>query len=226
MRISILITTISYLQVLSPNLHGQQNRMLIQQLADKQIVRENFNKDGILLDKQVFLISQLRQVGNLYKIEVVTTLYNGADQFKKKYSTTYTCNPEESDILINVFPFSDPSDRRIRVVAKSTEFQDLYDLQNASLKDVRLKMQVKSGVLSFFGSKSLVTIKDRVKEIGQDEVTVSGNFNIEAFLLGIRLKSINYSIKEFFTTDLVLKRQEFTEDNGAYFTMRYYSAKL
>jgi hypothetical protein len=223
---SILITTISYLQVLSLNLHGQQNRILIHQLADKQIVRENFNKDGILLDKQVFLISQLRQVGIFYKIEVVTTLFNEADQFKKNYSTTYTCNTEESDMLIHVFPFSDSSDKRIKVIAKSTEFRDLYDLQNASLKDLRLKMQVKSSVLSFFGSKSLLIIKGRVKEIGESEVTVSSNFIIEKFLLGIRFKRVNYSINEFFTTDLVLKRQEFIEDNGAYFTMRHYSTKL
>jgi len=226
MRTSVLITTISCLQVFSLNLNGQQNSMLIQHLARKQIVRENFNKKGVLLDKQVFIISELKQEGGLYQIEVITTLYDQAGQFKKKYKSTYSCNPEESDILINAFPFTDPRDKRIRVVAKSTGFQQLYDLQSSFLKDIRLMMQVKSGVLSFFGTKSVLTIKDRIKKIEIDGVSVRSNSTIEAFLLGIRLKKVNYSINEFFTRDLVLKRQEFTEDNGAYFTMRYYSVKL
>ncbi|WP_255399479.1 hypothetical protein [Roseivirga sp. 4D4] len=41
-----------------------------------------------------------------------------------------------------------------------------------------------------------------------------------------RVRELIISSAELFANEIVLKRQEFTQDNGAYFTMRYYSAKL
>ena len=39
-----------------------------------------------------------------------------------------------------------------------------------------------------------------------------------------RIKTINYVVEEYMTTDFVLQRQQFTEDDGAYFSMSYDSA--
>jgi hypothetical protein len=40
-------------------------------------------------------------------------------------------------------------------------------------------------------------------------------------MMGIRIKTINYVVEEYLTNDFVLQRQQFTEDDGAWFTMKY-----
>jgi hypothetical protein len=94
--------------------------------------------------------------------------------------------------------------------------------KGVALIDIQLKMSVESGMLSFFGSKSLVTIKNRKKEVEDQSIKISSEAVIEAYIMGIRIKTIIYVVEEYLTENFVLQRQKFTEDNGAYFTMKYY----
>jgi hypothetical protein len=205
--------------------HGQEKEMLIEQIAGKKIERENFDKNGQLLGKQKFIIGELSQAGETYKVEVVTELYNEKGQLNEKYTTTFQCNPKELDVLLNVFPFSDPDDEQIKVEVISEDFKQLYDLQsNEELKDIHLKMSIESGLLSFFGSKSLVTIKNRNRKTENGKINISSNAVVEAYIMGIKIKTINYTVEEYLTESYVLLRQKFTEDDGAYFTMGYNGA--
>tara|TARA_R110001592_G_scaffold64751_9_gene198916 strand:+ start:3050 stop:3676 length:627 start_codon:yes stop_codon:yes gene_type:complete len=202
--------------------YGQGKEMLIEQIAGKKIVRENFNKNGDLQGKQLFIIGELIQEGETYKVEVVTELYDANGELDEKYTTSYKCNPNQFNVLLNVFPFADPQDKKIKVDVTSEDFKQLYDLQSGSeLKDIHLKMSVESGVLSFFGSKSLVTIKNREKEVVNESVKISSEAVIRVFLLGLRIKTITYSVQESMTEKFVLQHQKFIEEDGAYFTMNY-----
>ncbi|WP_339881012.1 hypothetical protein [uncultured Algoriphagus sp.] len=221
---NILFLLITFLQLVPFISHGQGKEMLIEQIAGKKIERENFDKNGQLLGKQLFIIGELSQAGEMYKVEVVTELYNEKGQLNEKYSTTFQCNPKEFDVLLNVFPFSDPDDEKIKVEVISRDFKQLYDLQSSkskSLKDIELKMSIESGVLSFFGSKSLVTIKNRNRKTENGKVNITSTAVIEAYIMGIKIKTINYTVEEYLTESYVLLRQKFTEDDGAYFTMSY-----
>jgi len=83
-------------------------------------------------------------------------------------------------------------------------------------------LSVESGVLNFLGSKNLVTIKDRKQErMESGEVRVFSNARIEAYLLGLKIKTISYSVEEYLTGNSTLKQQIFKEKNGSYFTMNY-----
>ena len=222
---NILFLLISFLQLVPFISHGQGKEMLIEQIAGKKIERENFDKNGQLLGKQLFIIGELSQAGETYKVDVVTELYNEKGQLNEKYSTTFQCNPKEFDVLLNVFPFSDPDDEKIKVEVISRDFKQLYDLQSSSkLKDIHLKMSVESGVLSFFGSKSLVTIKNRNRKTENGKVNITSTAVIEAYIMGIKIKTINYTVEEYLTEGYVLLSQKFTEDDGAYFTMSYNDA--
>jgi hypothetical protein len=217
-----LLVIITCLHLLPAMVHGQEKEMYIEQIAGKKIVRKNFDKNGNLQGKQLFLIGELQREGEIYKVDVATELYNSNGKLNKKYTTKYECNPKEFDVLLNVFPFSDSDDENIKVEVTSMDFKQLYDLQNNNeLKDIHLKMSVESGVLSFFGSKSLVTIKKRNKKTENGMITISSKAVIEAYMLGFKIKTINYSIVEYLTKDFILKSQKFTEDDGAYFTMKY-----
>jgi len=197
--------------------------MFIEQIANKRIVREKFDQNGGLLGKQVFFTGELEQEGKNYLIKVITELYDASSQLTEKYTTTYQCKRNEFEVLLNVFPFTDPNDEKIRVDVTSEDFQRLYELgKGVALIDIQLKMSVESGMLSFFGSKSLVTIKNRKKEVEDQSIKISSEAVIEAYIMGIRIKTIIYVVEEYLTENFVLQRQKFTEDNGAYFTMKYY----
>lgn len=219
---SALLTLIACLQIVPAILYGQEKEMFIEQIAQKRIVRENYDQNGDLQGKQIFLTGELEQQGKTYRIKVITELYDESGRLTEKYTTTYQCNPNEFDVLLNVFPFTDPDDEKIKVDVTSEDFQQLYQLgKGEELKEIHLKMSVESGVLSFFGSKSLVTIKNRKKEVVDQSVKISSEAVIEAYMMGIRIKTINYVVEEYLTNDFVLQRQQFTEDDGAWFTMKY-----
>ncbi len=221
MRSAFLII-ITCFQLVPGILHGQGKEMLIEQIAGKKIVRKNFDKNGDIQGKQIFIIGELKQKGDTYKLDVVTELYDEDGQLDEKYTTTYQCNPDEFDVLLNVFPFADPEDEKVKVDVTSEDFNQLYNLQNGGeLKDIHLKMTIESGVLGFFGSKSLVTLKNRKKKVVNQSVKINSKVVIDAYMMGFKIKTINYSVEEYLTEKFVLQRQKFTEDDGAYFTMEY-----
>lgn len=217
-----LFTILILITLIRTTVYGQGKEMFIEQIAGKKIVRENFDKNGDLQGKQIFLIGKLIQDAGIYKVNVVTELYNKSGELDEKYSTTYKCSPKDFDVLLNVFPFTDPSDEKIKVDVTSEDFQQLYELDKGEeLKDIHLKMSIESGVLSFFGSKTQVTIKNRTRKTENAKITISSKAVVEAYMMGIKIKTINYSVEENLTKDLVLQYQKFTEENGAYFTMKY-----
>lgn len=219
---SALFTILILITLIRTTVYGQGKEMFIEQIAGKKIVRENFDKNGNLQGKQLFIIGELQREGETYKVDVVTELYNKSGELDEKYSTTYKCSPKDFDVLLNVFPFTDPSDEKIKVDVTSEDFQQLYELDKGEeLKDIHLKMSIESGVLSFFGSKTQVTIKNRTRKTENGKITISSKAVVEAYMMGIKIKTINYSVEENLTKDLVLQYQKFSGDDGAYFTMQY-----
>ncbi|SMG22942.1 hypothetical protein SAMN05661096_01318 [Marivirga sericea] len=219
---SALLTIIACLQIVPAILYGQEKEMFIEQIAQKRIVRENFDQNGDLQSKQIFLTGELEQEGKTYRIKVIIELYDESGRLTEKYTTTYQCNPNEFDVLLNVFPFADPRDAKITVDVTSKDFKQLYDLQRSpELRDIHLKMSIESGILSFFGSKSLITIKDRDKRTENGNLVIRSKAVIEAYMMGLKIKTINYSVEEYLTENFVLQRQKFIQDDGTYFTMEY-----
>jgi hypothetical protein len=219
---SALLTLIACLQLAPAILYGQEKEMFIEQIAKKRIVRENYDQNGDLQSKQIFLTGELEQEGKTYRIKVITELYDESGRLTEKYTTTYQCNPNEFDVLLNVFPFADPRDAKITVDVTSKDFKQLYDLQRSpELRDIHLKMSIESGILSFFGSKSLITIKDRDKRTENGNLVIRSKAVIEAYMMGLKIKTINYSVEEYLTENFVLQRQKFIQDDGTYFTMEY-----
>lgn len=219
---STLFIILALLQFSPSFMYGQEKEMFIEQIAGKKIVRENFNDNGEQQGKQVFSIGELKQQSNIYEVDVIVEVYDSKNKLEKKYTTTYKCNPNEFDVLVNVFPFADPSDAKIKVEVTSKDFQKMYDLNGSEkLRDIHLKMSVESGILNFFGSKNLVIIKERKKELINTSVRIRSKAVIEAYLMGIRIKTISYTVEEYLTENFVLQRQKFTQDDEAYFSMTY-----
>jgi len=142
----------------STNLKAQ-NEMLIGQLSDRVVIRENFDKNGTFLNKQTFEAGETIKKNGYYEIKVVTELFDKYKKTTDKYSTTYRCKPDEASIMVMAFPFSKPKSKETEINTTSKNFKELYNLEN--LEDIELEMSFDSGLLNFFGSKSTIKIYDR-----------------------------------------------------------------
>jgi hypothetical protein len=193
--------------------------MLIGQLSDRLVVRENFDKNGDFLNKQTFKAGKLKEANGYYEIEVVTELFDENGASTDKYTTTYRCKPDESSIMVMAFPFSKPKSKETEINTVSKNFKELYDLAN--LENVELEMSFDSGLLNFFGSNSKIKIYDRVLESNGNGKTIKSRINIKAYAIGIRIKQLDYVASEKLTSKNLLSFQKFTEKDGSYFTMTY-----
>lgn len=194
-----------------------QTIMLINQIEGRAITRNNFNEKGIFLNKQTFKAEKLTSKDGYYEVKVVTELFDKNKKSTDKYTTIYRCKPSEASIVVMAFPFSKPRSKETEVRTNSKNFKDLYDLQN--LKNIELEMTFASGLLNFFGSKSIIKIFDR--KLGNDRMTIQSKINITAYTLGLLIKQLNYTVKEKLNKNGLLTFQQFTEADGSYFIMNY-----
>ena len=194
-----------------------QTEMLIGQISGRVVIRENFDKEGDFLNKQTFEAGETIKENGYYEIKVVTELFDKNKQSTDKYTTTYRCEPDDANVMIMVFPFSKPKSKETEINTISENFKKLYDLQN--LKDIKLEMSFDSGLLNFFGSKSIIKIYDRKLEDGKN--TIKSKINIKAYAWGIRIKQFNYTVIEKLNEKGLLTFQKFSEADNSYFTINY-----
>ena len=194
-----------------------QTEMLIGQISGRFVVRENFDKEGAFLNKQTFEAEETINKNGYYEIEVVTELFDKDKKSTDKYTTTYRCKPDEASVMIMAFPFSNPKSKETEINSTSKKFKELYDLEN--LEDIELEMSFDSGLLNFFGSRSMIKIYDRKLESYKNNI--KSKINIKVYAWGIRIKQLNYIVNEKLNRKGLLTSQKFTEADGSYFTMNY-----
>lgn len=193
--------------------------MLIGQISGRAIERENFDTKSRFLSKQTFEASETFNKNGYYEIYVVTELFDQDKKSTDKYTTTYRCKPNEATLLVMVFPFSDPKSKETEINTRTKNFKELYDLEN--LKDIELEMSFESGLLNFFGSKSIIKIIERELKVSENYYKIKSKINIKAYALGIRIKQLNYTVTEQLNQNGLLSLQKFTEEDGSYFTITY-----
>lgn len=194
-----------------------QQEMLIEQLSERLVIRENYDEKGAYLNKQTFTIGKLNKRNGYFEIEVLTEFFDENIKSTDKYTTTYRCKPEESTIMVMAFPFSNPKSKEIEINTNSKNFKKLYDLDN--LNDVELEMSFDSGLLNFFGSKSIIKIYNRT--LDGNKTNIKSKVKIKAYALGFPIKQLNYTLSEVLNTKGLLTFQKFTEEDNSYFTITF-----
>ena len=194
-----------------------QTEMLIGQISGRVVVRENFDEDGDFLNKQTFEAGETIKKNEYYEIKVVTELFDEDKKSTDKYTTTYRCRPNEASVMVMAFPFSNPKSKETEINTTSEKFKELYDLNN--LEDIVLEMTFDSGLLNFFGSKSVIKIYNRTLEGNKNNI--NSKINIKTYAWGIRIKQFNYTVNEKINGNGLLTFQKFTEEDNSYFTMTY-----
>ena len=215
----ILFFTLLLIPFVSMN--AQDKAMLIEQIEGKKITRESFDKKGKLTGKQIFTAGKMTQRDGAFFIEIKTELYNEAQKLETTYTTSYECRPEDADVLLSVFAIN-PKKRKVRVSVKSGDFKKLYALGASDMvRNMSLTMYVESGILNFLGSKNNVDITNRSLTKENNSLKITEKISIKAYLMGIRVKTINYDVTEYLTLSGLLQKQVFRQTNGDYFTVSY-----
>ncbi|WP_431128281.1 hypothetical protein [Flagellimonas flava] len=200
----------------SISLSGQTD-MLIGQISGRTVARENFDEDGVFLNKQTFEAGKIIKRDGYYQIQVITELFDDEGKSTEKYTTTYRCKPAEAIVMVMAFPFAKPKSKETEINTASANFKELYNLEN--LEDIELEMTFDSGLLDFFGSKSKIRIYER--KLDRNKESIISKINIKAYTLGIRIKQLNYNVVEKLSDNGLLTFQKFTEQDKSYFTMTY-----
>ncbi len=221
MKIYKIIIYLSFLLIAMVGAFAQGNKMFIEQIEGKTISLENFNSSGKLGSKQEYVAGKITQSGNTLRISIQANFYDETNKLTSSYTTTYRCQPEESNVLLSVFTIN-PRKQKIKISVTSGDFKNMYGLGPGEFpKTISLKMNIESGFLNFLGSKNYVTIDDRSKSQNNNQIIITSNMTIKAYLLGIRIKKIKYKVTEYLTTQGILQKQIFKENDGSYFTMNY-----
>lgn len=200
-----------------------QNNMLIRKLSGKEIQRLSYDKKGNLESKQVFLISKLDSSREALSVKMKVQVFNKKGKLANRYSSTYTCRPDKSDILLSVIPLSANKNTKYVVEANTNNFESLYNFSDkfTQLKDITIDVNVKSGVLGFLGSKSKITISNRKLIRKKQNYTIHSDLTVDAFFLGIIIKSVQYHVVENLSNDKSLLDQKFMNADGSYFKINY-----
>jgi len=200
-----------------------QDDMLIEQIAGRDIVRTSYNEASDQISKQKFNISNLDTVKEYLSVKIKVLLFDEKEKLTDSYTTVYVCKPDESNVLVTVFPFTLKNDAEYVIEASSPGFKELYDFpDNAKkLNDLSLEMSVKSGLLGFFGSKNRISINNRNLEMKTGNYILTSDLMLDAYLWGIRVKSIQYQVIERLDSKKSLISQKFKNEDGSYFLINY-----
>ncbi len=200
-----------------------QENMLIKKIAGKEIVRTGYDESGELISKQKFSISNLDTKDGYLSAKISVLLFDEKDILTGSYTTVYVCKPDESDILVTVFSLASQNNAEYVIETSSTDFKGLYNFPEniKKLNDVDFEMSVKSGLLSFFGSKNRVSIKKRTLEMENADYILKSDLTVEAYLWGIRVKTISYVVIEKLDSEKSFISQVFRNDDGSYFSINY-----
>lgn len=215
-------TNIFILSIFIGNLAWGQD-MLIEQIAGKEVVREAFNADKKLISKQVFKVGKLQTKGSKLAVELQVSLLNENGKLVEKYFTQYTCEPGKSDVLLTVFPFARKGDAKYVIETSSPGFKNLYGFEpgEKTLADLSMEMSIKSGLLGFFGSKNRVNLSKRMVNKTAGGFDLQSQLTVEAYLWGLKVKTIRYILTEKLDNNRTLLSQKFTAKDNSYFLMKY-----
>src|SRR5690625_8030918 len=86
------------------------------------------------------------------------------------------------------------------------------------IHSMSLTMYVETGILNFFGSKNDVDVANRVLIDENENLKITQNLSIKAYMMSIRIKTIKFDVTEYLTLSELLQKQVFKEENGEYYT--------
>ncbi|SHG37079.1 hypothetical protein SAMN05443144_12621 [Fodinibius roseus] len=230
MRLNIFSLSIILLAVLLPAhlLHAQQSEeMLLFEIDDNEYKKCNYNKEGELESFQKLLVGSIEENDETYRLPVELYSYNAEGELQDSTKTLYTCRPDEQQVLLNVFPFTDygkGSEIKVNLLDTKT-FYPVSPEPGWEMKPIEFALNIDKGLVGFLGGKSKITIFDR-RVVSNDtlqagQYQINSEVDIGVYVLGIKMKGFGYRVFEIIERNRGIIWQKFTsKDDGSYFVIR------
>lgn len=230
MRIINLFLSIVVLAVLLPThlLHAQQSEeMLLFEIDGNEYKKCNYSKEGELESYQKLIVGSIQENTNTYRLPVELYSYSADGELQDSTITLYTCRPDEQQVLLYVFPFTDygkGSEIKVNLLDTKT-FYPVSPEPGWEMRPIEFALNIDKGLVGFLGGKSKITIKDR-KVVSNDtlqsgQYQINSEVDIGVYVLGIKMKKFGYRVIEIIERNRGIIWQKFTsKDDGSYFVIR------
>src|SRR5699024_5353020 len=139
----------------------------------------------------------------------------------------YTCRPDEQQVLLNVFPFTDyGKGSEIKVNLLDTNaFYPTDPEPGWEMEPIEFQMDIDKGLVGFLGGKSKVTMSGRQVILNDtlrtEQYQINSTVDIGVYVWGIKVKGFDYRVIEIIDKDRGIIWQKFkSKDDGSYFVIR------
>lgn len=230
MRIITFFLSIIFLAGLisAHTLHAQQSgEMLLFEIDGNRYEKRDYTSEGELQSFQKFMIGSIEKQPEIYRLPVDLYSYNAEGELQDSTKTIYSCRPEEQQVLINVFPFTDygkGSEIKVKLLDMNT-FYPADPEPGWEMKPLEFEMNIEKGLAGFLGGKSKINIYDRrvvsndTLQAGQYEI--NSNVDMSVYVLGVKVKGLSFQVTEIIDDDKGIIWQKFTrKDDDSYFVIR------
>jgi hypothetical protein len=205
---------------------AQNSQMLLFEIDGNRYEKRNFNKQGELQSFQKLLVGSIEENDDTYRLPVELYSYNAKGVLQDSTKTIYTCKPDEQQVLLNIFPFTDygkGSVIKINLLDTKT-FYPVAPEPGWEMESIEFALKIDKGLVGFLGGKSKIKMYDRhvvsndTLQSGQYEI--NSNVDLGVYVLGIKVKGFGYKVLEIVDKDRGIIQQKFTSEDGSYFVIR------
>ncbi len=223
--ISKIIFTLMLLFAVQSLTAQQEEQMLIFQIDGNNYIKKNYDKNKKQVSSQIFKVGKVMVTEEKYVMPLKVYLYDKNGVLEDSANTKYTCKPSDSKLLMNVFPFAQFSSNKTVTVEleNGTQFYPSELKEGLTIPDIIISLSIDGGVIGSFFSDSQIKISERkIVKVNNEKGTyvVTSKLQIKAYMLGIRVDTINYIVTETISKQKGILEQTFVEDTGEYFTIK------
>lgn len=208
------------------SLFAQHNKqMFMFQIDGNNYEKKSYDKKGKLKSSQVFKVGKVKKKQEKYTMPLKVYAYDKHGKLKDSAKTEYTCKPSNHQILMNVFPFAEYSaNKTVKIeLSSDNEFYPAKWGAGKEIQEISFELSLEGGVLGAFGTSSKIKIYDR-KITTYDSVsntyTITAKMQIKAYIFGVRMDTIEFTIEETVHPQKGIIKQYFKESTGEYFTIK------
>jgi hypothetical protein len=221
--LSVLLVVL--MQASTIPLVAQHNKqMFMFQIDGNNYEKKSYDKKGKLKSSQIFKVGKVKKEKEQYSMPLKVYAYDKHGKLKDSAKTEYTCKPSNHQVLMNVFPFAEYSaNKTVKIeLNNGNEFYPANWETGKDIQEISFELTLEGGVLGAFGTSSKIKIYDR-KITTYDSVsntyTITAKMQIKAYMFGVRMDTIEYTIKETVHPQKGIVTQYFRQSNGEYFTI-------
>lgn len=224
----LMMTGFLFLSTYPGTIAAQQaQKMLLFEIDGNRYEKRNFNQQGELQSVQKLIIGSIEEKENIYQLPVELYSYNAKGEPQDSTKTIYTCRPDEQQVLLNIFPFTDYGQgSEIKVNLLDTNaFYPTAPEPGWEMESIEFALNIDKGLVGFLGGKSKITIYDRLvvpnDTLQAGQYQINSEVDLGVYVLGIKMKGFGYQVIEIIDKDRGIIWQKFTsKDDGSYFVIQ------